>query len=52
MKFQKFFSIENHYRNKEIAKWLEIYPELKNEKFVLTEKIHGSNIQLYFSPNH
>lgn len=50
-KFVKWPSIENHYRSKEITWWLGLYPELYNEIFVITEKIHGANLQLYFEPN-
>lgn len=46
--FKKYPSIENHYRKKEIDYWLSKFPELGNERFVLQEKIHGSNIQIIF----
>lgn len=38
--FIKYPSIENSYRAKEIERWLEFAPELINEEFVITEKIH------------
>jgi len=51
IKFKKYNSIENHYRSREILHWLTIFPELKDEEFVLTEKIHGANIQVIFNPD-
>jgi len=39
--FRKYFSIEGSWRNKEIQWWLEKYPQLANETYVLQEKIHG-----------
>ena len=51
MTFKRWPSIENHYRAKEITWWLNHYPELQDERYVLTEKIHGSSVQLYFEPN-
>lgn len=51
MKFKKYNSIENHYQQKHIDWWLEKYPELKNETYILQEKIHGANISIWFSPN-
>lgn len=49
--FVKWPSIENSYRDKEIERWLDLYPELANERYVLTEKIHGSNFQIFIQPN-
>jgi len=46
--FKKYPSIENHYRQKHIDMWLEKFPELKDEKFIVQEKIHGANVQLIF----
>lgn len=51
MTFRKYASIDNHYQTKEIMRWLDAYPELKDESFVLEEKIDGANIQVYFSPD-
>jgi len=48
--FEKYPSIENSYREKEINTWLGYHPELVNEHFILQEKIHGSNIQFIFRP--
>jgi len=39
--FKKFYKMRNHYDRKRILKWLEFYPELKDEKFIVTEKLHG-----------
>ena len=39
--FRKYFSIEGSWRNKEIQMWLDIYPTLKDEEYILQEKIHG-----------
>ena len=49
--FKKWCSIENVYRQKEIAWWLEQYPELADETYVITEKIHGSSFQWYLRPH-
>ena len=48
--FKKYNSISNSYQVKEIMRWLNEYPELANETFVLEEKIDGANIQLYCEP--
>jgi len=48
--FKKYNSIENSYRAKHILKALEWYPELKDCKYSIREKIDGSNLQLYFAP--
>lgn len=49
--FKKWHSIENSYQQKNIDWWLNAYPELKDEQFVVTEKLHGSNFQWYIQPN-
>lgn len=46
--FKKYPSLENHYRVKEINWWLERFPELKDETFIIQEKLHGCNIQVVF----
>lgn len=43
--FHKWPEIENHYNKKNIQRWLEHYPELKDETYIVLEKIHGTNIQ-------
>jgi len=50
MEFKKYLSLENHYQQKHIDFFLELHPELKNETFIISEKIHGANIQLSFDP--
>lgn len=57
--FRKYPSIDNHYREKEIQYWIQHHPEIETVKYVLQEKIHGSNFQIlitkdkvqYFSRN-
>lgn len=41
--FIKFPSLENHYRQREINKWIDKYPTLVDDEFIITEKIDGSN---------
>ena len=48
--FKKYSSIENSYRAKHIMKALEWYPELKDCKYSIREKIDGSNLQIFFEP--
>jgi len=49
--FKHWVEIENSYREQYITEFVNQYPELKHETFVITEKIHGSNMQWYFRPN-
>jgi len=49
--FKKYCSIKNHYSTKEIERWLSEYPQLKNCKYEITEKLHGCNISLIFVKN-
>lgn len=51
MTFVKWPSVENSYRQKFIDKFLTEFPELLREPFVVTEKIHGANMSVYFEPN-
>jgi len=51
MTFKKWPSVENHYRQKFIDRFLHEFPELENEAYVITEKIHGMNLQILFEPN-
>lgn len=44
--FKKFPSIENHYQQKNIDYWLRLYPELKDEDYVITEKLDGANFAI------
>lgn len=48
--FVKFPSITNHYQAKFIQKTLEFHPGLKDETYIVTEKLHGANLQVYFEP--
>ena len=48
MKFVKWSSIENTYRTKEINYYRELHEGLDNYRYVITEKIHGSNISVHF----
>lgn len=49
--FKKYPSIENSYRKKFIDGFLTMYPELLTTTYIITEKIHGANIQIYFEPD-
>jgi Rnl2 family RNA ligase len=49
--FVKWPSIENSYRKKYINWFLEQYPDLANEDYVITEKIHGANLQIVIRPD-
>mgnify|MGYP000105396140 CR=1 FL=1 len=51
IKFQKYPSIENSYRQKHIIQWLRHFPDLYNETFLLQEKMHGANIQFEITPS-
>lgn len=42
----KFPSIENTYDQKNIDFWLRNFPELKDEKYLITSKIDGSNFSI------
>lgn len=46
----KYPSIENTYQTKVMSHWLEEFPNLKEERFIVTEKLHGANFQILFSP--
>jgi Rnl2 family RNA ligase len=47
----KFPRIENSYQQKFIEKFLDEFPELEDEIYVILEKLHGSNLQVLFEPN-
>ena len=51
MPFVKYCSIESYYRDKFIGHALEQYPELKDIDYLITEKLHGSNVGLVFEQN-
>jgi Rnl2 family RNA ligase len=44
--FQKWPSIENSYQNKYIDYWFRRFPSLQEANYIITEKLHGSNIQI------
>ena len=46
--FKSFYKMRNHYDRKRIVKWLEYYPGLNSCKFIILEKIHGSNFGIQF----
>jgi len=48
---KKYPEIENSYRQKFIDNFVNLFPELLNCRYSITEKIHGSNIQLVFEPD-
>ena len=48
--FKKYQSLENSYNDKFLRRFLETYPELQNETYIVTEKLDGANIQIYFEP--
>lgn len=49
--FKKYNSIENSYQGKYINRWLANNEGLKTETYIITEKVDGANIQIYFEPN-
>lgn len=51
MEFLKYPSIENSYRTSFIERFLFQHFELKDELFVVCEKLHGTNISLVFEPD-
>jgi len=52
MSFIKYPSFENHYNQKNIRTFRDLHNDVLNEiPFVVQEKIHGTNIQLIFSPH-
>lgn len=50
MKFKKYESIENSYREKFISKAIAFYPEITDAEYVIQEKIDGTNLQFCFEP--
>lgn len=52
MMFKKYPSIENNYQEKWINQFCDKFGNaLTQSKYIITEKIHGANIQLIFVPN-
>lgn len=50
MHFKKFPSLYNVTHTKSITYFLNKFPELREQRYVLLEKIHGANIQFAFTP--
>jgi len=48
--FKKYPSIENSYREKFINGFVTMYPYLLAATYIITEKVHGANFQIYFEP--
>ena len=46
--FVKWSSIENSYRTKEINYYRQLFPDLDEYQYVITEKLHGSNVSFHF----
>lgn len=46
--FVKWSSIENSYRTKEISYYRQLFPDLDEYQYVVTEKLHGSNVSFHF----
>ena len=44
--FKKYQSIENHYQNKHIKFFLNMYPELEEAGYIAEEKLDGANISI------
>lgn len=51
MSFKRFSSIENSYNNKYVTKALSMWPELRDDIFIIEEKLDGANIQIYIEPD-
>lgn len=49
--FKKYNSLENSYQAKFISKFVDNNPELSTQSYIITEKLDGANIQVYFEPN-
>lgn len=51
MTFLRWPEIQNSYQQKFIGIFLVEFPELKDETFAVTEKLHGSNLQIFLESN-
>lgn len=51
MQHLRWPSIENHYREKFIADFIGQFPILPRIPFVISEKLHGSSVQVGFDPD-
>jgi Rnl2 family RNA ligase len=49
--FKKYPSLLNVEYVNDIAWWLENYPDLRKETYIVREKIDGANLQIAFLPN-
>ena len=49
--FKKYSSIENHYQNKYIQRFLEWHPEIADAKFTVEHKIDGANVSILIDEN-
>lgn len=49
--YYKYLSISNHYNKIFIQKFVNLYPELINAKYVIQEKVHGTNVKLDITTN-
>ena len=47
--FMKYPSIENRYQYKFIQRFINYFPEIVNEEYIIYEKLHGSNISFVFT---
>tara|TARA_R110000744_G_scaffold146669_2_gene259526 strand:- start:3436 stop:4464 length:1029 start_codon:yes stop_codon:yes gene_type:complete len=48
-KYQKYGKTKNVTDQKSLKQWMERFPELQGETFLVTEKIDGANFQLIFT---
>ena len=51
MVFKKWSSIDNHYQNKTIDRFMRFNTDLLKETYIITEKIDGANFSITFDPN-
>lgn len=45
--FKKYTSIENHYRERYIDRFTSKFPDMIDEEYIATEKIHGANFSIH-----
>jgi Rnl2 family RNA ligase len=48
-RYKKYTSITNHYQGGEIARWVNHFPHLPVSKFVVEEKLDGSNMGVHIT---
>lgn len=51
MAFKKWIDIENSHNDKFVSYYLEKFPELLKEKFIVSEKLDGANFSFIFYPD-